>query len=865
MRTIEKNSWLFRKQPPTARIRRIAGIGVAVSLMAMGVAVAQEGTPAGPAPAPGTQMSIPDGYTAHHSVDLGGRVANITGSEALYDTMVNMHSGPRVFGESFEMHALPGNKHAFVDSLSAFGSGFGGDPYNFAKLDANKGKLYEFSGLFRRDRQYFDYDLLANPSIVPNQNAIPIGNNKAPSGYVPWQSVMQSPFTFNTVRRMTDTNLTLLPLSKFAYRFGYSQNVFEGPSLSPSYTIAKYDALLQNYQRNSTDSFLGAIDWKPVETTKITFEEQVVHYKADSSFSLNPNGYQAQEADGIKVYLGNWDSQTPYGIGACNLTSMPTGTTSSNYTIFTAPQTPGGLPIISPACSAVTSYVRSLPTRVLIPTEILRLQSSTLKNVAMNGDFRYTLATTDLPSYYENALGLSTPNVRSITYQGSARGHRAVVAADFGITVEATKTISIADQVNFSSEQQPGYMSLPAGAATTLLTPGAPNQTITYGGALTAGTQAAPHGLYPSLLGYFGQSYVINNLTLNWDAAARARFAVTYRYSNHKIGEGVPHTGDVNLNTDPVSGEVEITENGGILHGAFRPANNWDINGSVEIAYADNAFTAVSPRQTKQYRIHTTYKPKTWATLNGAFNDRERHNNTFNNQADVASGDAEYYGAINHVDHIRVGSVGAVLQPSEHYGLDLSYGYTDVYTAGNVCYTSGAAATLPGTATLNANGGPNVCPGIFARGSTTLLVDFFAREFEDAPTQYGSVGLNLNPTDKVKSTVGYRVSAVNGSRFYSDARDVAGSLVSTYQSPFVNLAYTMHPGLIWKAEYNFFGYGEGGPSGAALCSTTVTATAAVVPCTSLPYPTGLTESPSGLTAPRNFHANNVMLGVHYEF
>ena len=71
--------------------------------------------------------------------------------------------------------------------------------------------------------------------------------------------------------------------------------------------------------------------------------------------------------------------------------------------------------------------------------------------------------------------------------------------------------------------------------------------------------------------------------------------------------------------------------------------------------------------------------------------------------------------------------------------------------------------------------------------------------------------------------------------------------------------------LIWKAEYNYYGYGEGGPSGPEFCSTSTALTSAVVPCTSLPYPTGLTESSAGLTAPRNFHANNVTLAVHYEF
>ncbi len=68
-----------------------------------------------------------------------------------------------------------------LDDLKAFGSGFGGDPNNFAKLDSSKSKIYEFSGLFRRDRLYSDYDLLANPNI-PSGYSIPIGPSNAPTG-----------------------------------------------------------------------------------------------------------------------------------------------------------------------------------------------------------------------------------------------------------------------------------------------------------------------------------------------------------------------------------------------------------------------------------------------------------------------------------------------------------------------------------------------------------------------------------------------------------------------------------------------------------------------------------------------------------
>ena len=114
------------------------------------------------------------------------------------------------------MHALPGNKNTLVDDLSAFGTGFGGDPNIMAKLDASKGKVYEFSGMFRRGRLYSNYDLLANPNI-PSGLSIPIGPSNAPTGTLAWPQVNNSPVMFNTVRRMTDTNLTLRPLDEFTY------------------------------------------------------------------------------------------------------------------------------------------------------------------------------------------------------------------------------------------------------------------------------------------------------------------------------------------------------------------------------------------------------------------------------------------------------------------------------------------------------------------------------------------------------------------------------------------------------------------------------------------------------------------------
>ena len=866
---MKNTGWFSRhlnQQPSLVRLRRGAGAMTIAMLLAAAPFVAAQ-TPGSIAPAPETKISTPDGYTAHHSVDVGGRITSVYGSMDMYDTLVNLQSGPRVQGESFEMHALPGNKKALVDDLKAFGSGFGGDPNIFAKLDASKSKYYEFSGLFRRDRQFFDYDLLGNPNIPAGQS-IPIGPSASPTGSFAWPQVTQSPFSFNTVRRMTDTDLTIMPLSTFTARFGYSHGTFEGPSLSPSgYSFAKYNAILEEYQRNSDDDFFGALDWKPLPATKISVEEQITHNKFDSYFTLNPAALTLQEADGTPVAINDYDSLSPYAISACNANSI--GTTP----LLSAPST-GTLPVINPACAVVSSYTRTQPSRTLFPTSILRLQSSSIKNVAMNGNARYTLATMNLPQYYDSYTGLDG-TTREQTYIGLARAHRAALAADYGVVWQIIPAFSLSEQIDFSNIQEPGYANSISGV--TLTTPAtAGNETINYPtltSTLTAagkGTITGNPSINTPLLGYFGQSFMTNKISATWDATSRTAISLTYRYGNHVIAQGVPHTPALAVG-QVSNGTVTINENGAILNVSVHPTNKLDMAGSVEISYSDNAFTPVAPRQLKHYRFHTIYKPATWASFTGSYNDLERHNNTNNNASAVTAGDDPYDGQLDHVDHSRIFSVGTVIAPNEHYGFDINYSYSDVYTATNICFDNGAqnASTVvypyPGTATLTSAGIPNVCPGVFTRGSTTQLADWFGRDFMDAPTQYGSFALNMSPIDKAHASVGYRISEVNGTRFYTDARDVNGSLVSSYQSPFVNFAYTVHPGLTLKAEYDYYGYGEGGPSGPTLCSTSTSLTSTVAPCSSFASPTGLAEGQSGDTAARTFRAQNLVLGVHYEF
>jgi len=836
-----------------ALAQRVSGtMGVAALAMMTGLALGQSSTPDAPV--------VQNGFVVHNTVDIGGHIVNGSGSGSMYDTLVNIHTGPRVLGQTFTMHAAPGTKHLLMDDLTAFSSGFGGDPNNYAKMDISKGKLYEFSGIFRRDRQYFDYDLLGSvnlPTVQVPYGMVSAGVPNAQS--LAWTQPTDSPVMFNTVRRMTDTTLTILPISKVTFRLGYSKNIFQGPTVSPGRSIGKYDDLLDEYQRNGSDDYTAAMDWKPWTHTKITYEQQVNHYKADSYFTLDPSTFLAQEADGTPVSLGNYDATYsatapyPYTSAACNTGSMGSAYTSANtYTIFSSPQTPGGLPIINPACDVVTSYLRAQPTRINTPTEMVRLQSTSIKNISLNGDFRYSVAKSKMV-YYENLNGLDGA-IRSATTTGFANAQRRVVAFDYGMTWRATKTISLEDQVSYSNIHQPGNTTITGLTLNAPTTAG--NETINYAGGLTGGAifgvTGNPTAGVP-LFAYFGTRFLTNNATVSWDASSRASLALTYRYQARAI---VQTSG-----TGPMENLIGTDEQGAIFSAALRPTNNWTLNGSAEISYSDNAFTPLSPRQFQHYRVHTIYRAKPWATVSGAYNDMERHNNTYN------AGTPNLDGPLQHVDHSRVVSMGLVLTPSEHYGFDVNYSYSDVYTSTNICYLSGAyagtagAPSLPGAASTTSTGANNICPSLTTEWGPV-------KDFMDAPTQYASVALTTTPVKNIHSDIGYRISAVSGNQFFNDAQEVNGSLQSAYQSPFVNVAWTVHPGLVWRAEYNYYGYGEGGPSGAPQCSLATSATAPVSPCNSAAFaglPTGLTEPSSGLTAPRNFHANNVTLAIHYEF
>src|SRR5271169_5135257 len=207
------------------RKHRMIGIG----LLLIG-ALLSEGVPQVSAQQDDEQKGIDQGnYNVKQSIEFGGRFTSISGNTQTYDTFVNLQQGARLLGFNTEMNSLDHHGTLF-DHFSFNNFGYGGDPNVVSRLRVSKNTWYKFDALFRKDENFWDYSLLANP-LNPTT---PFPNGPAGFGGAICSACIigNSPHALNLVRRMGDYNLMLFPQSKLRFRIGYSRNVSEGPSLS---------------------------------------------------------------------------------------------------------------------------------------------------------------------------------------------------------------------------------------------------------------------------------------------------------------------------------------------------------------------------------------------------------------------------------------------------------------------------------------------------------------------------------------------------------------------------------------------------------------------------------------------------------
>jgi hypothetical protein len=211
------------------------------------------------------------GYAIHQSAEFGYRATDVTGSEQMYNTLVNLRTGPRLLDQSLSMQSKNHDTPLF-DNLFLNSFGWGGDPNNALRFRLDKTKWYDFRSAFRRDQTDFDYNLLANPL-----------NPSTSSPNIP---VTSSPHLFATRRRISDFDLTLFPQSIFDVRLGYSHNNMTGPSYSSVHEGT--DALLLQDWNTTQNSYRFGVDLKIFAHTVVSYDQFFDFYKGDTSWQLAP-------------------------------------------------------------------------------------------------------------------------------------------------------------------------------------------------------------------------------------------------------------------------------------------------------------------------------------------------------------------------------------------------------------------------------------------------------------------------------------------------------------------------------------------------------------------------------------------------
>lgn len=719
----------------------------------------------------------------------------------MYDTFVNLQTGPRVFDQMLSLRS-ENHQGILFDNLLIRSIGWGGDPNNYLRFSADKDKWYDFRASFRRDQDFFNYDLAANPLN--------------PTTSVPNVPVSSSPHSFETRRRMSDFDLTLVPQSFLSFRLGYSRNNMTGPSYSSIHEGT--DAHLYQPWNTTLNSYRAGVDWRFMPRTVLSYDHFLDYYKGDTSWEL-ANFYTVPLSSGASVDLG-----------------LPFNTVSGQP--CATPVLAGN--IANPACNGAFSYSRFQGTRNSFTTERLGLRSNYLSRFDLAASFSYSGGDASIPSFNESFEGLITRSrTRSFLETGATSGRRVSSIADLGVTIHVTDRFRLVDSFLFTAFRIPGSWNMPTTTlfgATLLSTPNV-FSLATCPPPFTAATcpqhnaSSGADVIVDLRNDFLGQDVKRNTFELQYDFTRKLSGRLGYRYDRRQITHNVrdiqdqtffptlPNRGAcagqplVNgvctlIVTDAANRSYDITGHGLLAGVSARPGTTLRLNFDLERLWTDNSLTRISPRKEARYRFQTTYLPRPWAVLSGSLNLLE-----------TANGDAltDYHG------HNRNYGFTATLTPRERLGFDFAYNYNDYQQNAFICFndTPPAGVTLP--VVTNAES----C-AVSDPSNPLLTKGYYVNN-----SHYGMSAVTLRPVKRVTTMLGYSITSVGGVTPQFNNLQPDGSLRYSYHLPLASISIDLGHDLAWKAGWNYYQYKE--------------------------------ESFAGPTDPRYFHANNATVSLRWAF
>jgi hypothetical protein len=755
-----------------------------------------------PVPKPEKKAAVPPGpkivhgYEVHQSLELGGNIVSKDGSAAMWATMVNEASGMRVIGQSLTMHSIDKSKTPFFDTLSTNSFGYGGEPIDASYLNMSKGKWYDFAGSFRRGRNYVDYNLLVN-SLLTNATATAPVLVAEPS----------SLHLFNTVRRTTDTLLTLLPVSRISFRVGYIHGTTEGPT----YTTIHGGGDVQQSQwwRNNLDTYVGGADAKLAKRTTLSYDQFFAFYRGNTSNKLAPTPFTL--ANGTPTSLG------------FNVLTGPTQTCGSG-SAKTQNVING---IANPFCNQTLVQQQSAPTRTSFPTEQLRFSSHYWNKVAMNGRFTYSGATSNVNQFSEAFNGfLSRTTLRQELDTGGlndrgrlAHNKRINVNADYGIEAELSKYISVSDAFNYWDVRMPGHtIRISDIWDNTPLVSGGP--TPVPSASLSVNTPLDKLHNYVTTtesFGYLAHKNTGNTVIGVINATSAIKFSGGWRFNDRQI----------KFSDDPT---MTWHQNGAVAGLAVQPSRLYRINLNYDSMFSHSSNSATTPSDTytrlapnsfHHFRGRFQSNPAKWVNLSVTYNEYDAKNDD---------------PLVNHKEHNRDFSFATQLIPVESLSVDFSYSHDSVFSQTNLCYVFTATANAP----LPANAGPqNV--GTCQYNTTPSTPLYLGNGLYDVPSDFYLAGATYTPSKYFRFNGGVRIMGTGGQAMLLNPYNPPGAISSTVLSPFADLSVNIAPQWSWHGYWVHHGYNEDGSAG------------------------GSVPAAGGVIPSRDFQGDVVTLSVKYAF
>jgi len=760
-------------------------------------------------------------YNIKQTIEFGYRFSDtntnnfVKGNQAVYGTFVNLRSGLRLFEHTLEMRSL-NHRGWLFDDFFATSFGYGGDPNDVTRLRAYKNQWFNFSGTFRRDRNFWDYNLLANP-LNPARAV-----TNAPAGFSP--VVTSSPHTFQVTRRMSDFNLTLLPQSRVRFRLGYSRNISEGPAFSTLH--AGTDILLFQGWKTTVNSYQAGIDFKLLPRTNISYDQFLFYYKGDTTWADRNLTFQL--ANGTPADLG-----LPFNTPA----NMPCAAP------FVA--TPPGS--VNPSCNGYLQYNRAGRARTSYPTEQLTFQSNYFKDIDFSGRLMYSSADSDVPDFNEFFQGLVTRTIqREFAVSGPANVKRVSASADFGVTWHISSKFRIVDMFRFANFRIPGlwrFGQCSLFGTSMLVVPNffgsaRPTNCPTTGSSATPPhNNSSPADVISGTSSLFlGQNLKNNHFELEYDLNKHMGGLLGYRFRHRRIvhadtelqdllffpalanrpapppptnvpvcppANNLPN-GSCAVSTSASDSDQTETNEHSLLFGVWsRPIDALQLNFDLELMSADNTLTRISPRQLQHYKLRATYKPSTWATFGASLNILENRDNVLQ---------------VNNLQHNRSYGFSAVIEPNAKFGLDFGYDYNGIFSQTNICYSLGFGPLPKGS---------TPCP------SGPVPAPIQALSFYNNKVHFGYFNLLWQPIKHVSTRLGYNLTSTSGDTLILTPNAPGGPLAFNYHRPTLGLAFDLWKRVTWKLDWNYYDYKE----------------------KTVPDPTG----------PRNFRANLVTMAFRYAF